>query len=114
MEYITEKIIETFKAYLINEEKSESTIQKYLRDIKKLADFAKQNKITMELLRKYKEYLKDKMHYKISSINTYLSAANSLFRCMGWALKAGTLRIQEKAFAPEERELTKEEYKNYK
>lgn len=35
MKSITKKLIEKFRLYLINEEKSEATIEKYIRDIVK-------------------------------------------------------------------------------
>lgn len=39
--FITTEIIEKFRLYLLDEEKSNNTIEKYLRDVTALANFAK-------------------------------------------------------------------------
>ena len=47
---ITEKLINQFREYLEYEEKSAATIEKYIRDIKKLMDFAGGREITKDLM----------------------------------------------------------------
>ena len=46
---ITEQLINQFREYLKYEEKSNATIEKYIRDIKKLMDFAGGREITKKL-----------------------------------------------------------------
>lgn len=46
---ITDNILEEYRKILQNEEKKSSTIEKYIRDVKKLRDFAKGQPITQEL-----------------------------------------------------------------
>lgn len=46
---ITEQLINQFREYLKYEEKSNATIEKYIRDIKKLMDFAGGREITKNL-----------------------------------------------------------------
>ena len=52
------------------------TIEKYIRDIKKLMIYAQRASISKEMLLEYKEYLEKCGRYRISSINSYLAAAN--------------------------------------
>lgn len=60
----------------------------------------------------YKEYLRINKEYKLSSINSFLIAANRLFEYMGWyELRVKTYRIQKEVYTPENRDLSKKEYK---
>lgn len=109
---ITEQIVEQYKEYLIGEEKSAATISKYMRDIKKLQEYANGCEITKKLMIEYKEYLRINKEYKLSSINSFLIAANRLFEYMGWyELRVKTYRIQKEVYTPENRDLSKKEYK---
>ncbi len=50
--------------------------------------------------------------YKLSSINSFLVAANRLFEYLGWyGLRVKTYRIQKETFMPENKDLSKAEYK---
>ncbi|MDO4344891.1 MAG: tyrosine-type recombinase/integrase [Eubacteriales bacterium] len=101
--------IEEFHAKLIEDEKSEATIAKYLRDLGTFFAFVGKEAVTKETAVRYKEYLKEQ--YKPASVNSMLAAMNRFFREMGWmecVVKA--LKIQREAFRPKERELSKEEY----
>ena len=109
---ITEEILLQYKEYLYEEEKSESTIKKYMRDLGKLSEYASGRDVTKKLVVGYKEYLKKKKRYKLTSINSFLVAANRLFEYLGWYdLRVRTYRIQKEAFVPESRDLSREEYK---
>ena len=66
---ISEKMMDNYKRYLMEQEKSDATIEKYMRDLKKLKEYAYGRKIDKMLLIKFKKYLKDDRKYKISSIN---------------------------------------------
>ena len=108
---ITEELLEKYREYLYEEEKSSATINKYLSDIHKLMNYAKGKEITKEHMIRYKEYLIMEKQYKSTSINSYLVAANRFFDFMGWyGLNVKTIRIQRTVFIPEEKELTKEEF----
>ncbi len=110
--FITEGIISGYKEYLFEEEKSELTIKKYMRDLRKLAEYAGGREVTKKLVVGYKDYLRKKKRYKLTSINSFLVAANRLFEYMGWYdLKIRTYKIQKEAFIPESRDLSREEYK---
>ncbi len=110
--FITEKILKDYTMYLAEEEKSKATISKYIRDIKKLAEYAGGRRLTKELVIAYKEDLRTGKKYKLSSINSFIIAANRLFEYMGWyGLRVKTYRIQKEVFIPENKDLSKSEYK---
>lgn len=109
---ITEDLLEQYRRYLYEEEKSEATIQKYMCDLRKLQAYAGEGEINKEMMIQYKEKLRGDMQYKTSSVNSFLVAANRFFAYMGWhELKVKTYKVQRETFLPEERELTKWEYK---
>jgi len=109
---ITEEIFLHYKEYLYSEEKSESTIKKYMRDLRKLAGYMAGREVTKKLVAGYKKYLKEKKGYKLTSINSFLVAANRLFEYLGWYdMRVRTYRIQKEVFVPESRNLSKAEYK---
>lgn len=108
---ITEDKIMQYERYLREEEKAAATIQKYTSDLRKLAAYADGMPITKEIMLGYKQYLKKK-GYSAASINSYLVAANRFFEYMEWyGIRVKQLRLQREAYVPEERELTKTEYK---
>lgn len=108
--FITTEIIEKFRLYLLDEEKSDNTIEKYLRDVTALANFCKSTAITKEVVIAYKEKLIED-HYSISSINSMLAGINSLFCFMGWHdLRVKTIKFQRQVFYPKEKELTRKDY----
>lgn len=106
---ITRAQIEQFHTRLVEDEKSETTIEKYLRDVESFFSFAGDEAVTKETAVRYKEHLKKT--YKPSSVNSMLAAVNRFFREMGWfGCIVKTLKIQREAFRNRERELSKSEY----
>lgn len=109
---ITKEMLDNYRMYLYEQEKSKATIQKYICDLKKLIQFAANQEISKLLMIQYKKYLREERHYKTSSINSFLVAANRFFDYMGWYdAKVKTFKRQRELFLPENRELSKEEYK---
>ena len=103
---ITEPMLEKYKEYLKEEEKSRATISKYIRDIKKLLDYAGGREITKRLVLDYKEDLRINKKYKLSSINSFLIAVNRFLEYMGWyGMRVKTYNIQREGFAPASRAL---------
>lgn len=101
--------IEQFHAKLIEDEKSDATIQKYIRDINKFYLFVGDCIVTKEIAVKYKQKLTEE--YKPTSVNSMLAALNRFFWEMGWLnCIIKTLKIQRQAFRPKEKELSKAEY----
>lgn len=107
---LTEELVKGFYAYLINEEKSSATVEKYIRDIKAFMLFANGNEITKELVIIYKQKLIED-NYAVRSINSMLASINSFFDFAGlYDCKVKSLKLQREIYCPEEKELTKAEY----
>lgn len=106
---ITESDILQFKRKLLEEEKSKSTIQKYMRDMKAFRKFAGKKEVTKDMVIQYKQYLKE--NYKTASVNSMLAAVNRFLKEMEWYdCVVKVLKVQRQAFRSRERELTREEY----
>lgn len=106
---ITDQSIASFKAYLYSEEKSDNTIAKYLRDIKRFAAFAGMANVDKTLTMAYKASLLQS--HAISSANSMIAAMNTYLRYMGWQdACVRQCKVQRQAYCSEEKELTKAEY----
>lgn len=107
---LTEKMVADFSAYLKSEEKSENTIEKYLRDVRAFSVYLNGDEITKEAVIAYKSKLLS-MNYAVRSINSMLASVNGLFSFLGWAdFKVKSIKLQRQIYCPEEKELTKAEY----
>ena len=108
MRKITNKLIHSFKKYLIEEEKSENTIEKYIRDITFFMAWLHGQEVTKVLALEYKKKLCEK--YAPTSVNAAISSLNSFFTFMQWRdIGIKVLKIQRRIFSTEENELTKAE-----
>ena len=106
---LTADIIEDFRKNLELQEKSTSTIEKYIRDVKAISVYAENSAITKEKVIAYKKYLRN--NYAVRSVNSMLASINSLFNSLEWHdLKVKSLKLQQQVFCSEDRELTKAEY----
>lgn len=106
---ITLNQISEFKKYLLNEEKSSVTVEKYIRDVTTFYVWSNNRAIEKADVIAYKEFLMGT--YKIASVNSMLSSINSFFTYLEWfELKVKTLKKQKELFIREEKELTKAEY----
>ena len=109
MKRITENRIHNFREYLIHEEKSKATVEKYVRDVTAFAAWLGSTALNKMKVLEYKEYLLDT--YAPSSVNSVLSSLNGFFDfCETGAFKVITLKIQRRIFLRKEKELTKAEY----
>ncbi len=109
MKKITNILIQKFKKYLIDEEKSASTLEKYIRDITVFMEWCSNAEIDKALVLKYKQGLIE--NYAPASVNSVLSSLNSFFAYNEWhELKVKMLKIQKQIFAERSKELTKAEY----
>ncbi|MBQ8603962.1 MAG: tyrosine-type recombinase/integrase [Oscillospiraceae bacterium] len=107
---ITEDNINSFMHFLIIEEKSEETVEKYIRDVKRFRHFANNENITKELVSRFKTFLIEN-NYSPRTINAILAGINSFLCYMGWNnCKVKNIRWQKSVYCSEERELTKTEY----
>lgn len=109
LQSITEKQIQKFKRYLANEEKSDATIEKYIRDITAFSGWLGGGIPCKEKVIQYKECLI--AQYKTASVNSILSSLNTFFEYADWhKMKVKTLKMQHQIFADQSKELTKAEY----
>lgn len=106
---ITNERIQNYKKYLINEEKSVATINKYIHDVEFFYLWLSEKELNKSMVLEYKAYLVDK--YAPASVNSALASINSFFAYNEWYdLRIKSLKIQKQIFASEEKELTKAEY----
>jgi len=108
---ITPDRIQAFSAYLIKEEKSAVTQEKYLRDVRKFALFLQEKPITKENTIAYKSHLMDS-GYLASSINSMLASVNTFLSFLGLLdCRVKSIRTQRRIYTCAEKELTREEYR---
>lgn len=107
---LTENQIAAFATYLKSEEKSENTIEKYIRDARTFSAYVGKAEITKETVIAYKNKLVSD-NYAVRSINSMVASLNGLFSFLGWAdVKVKSIKLQRQIYCPEEKELTKAEY----
>jgi len=106
---ITLNQILQYKDYLINEEKSEVTVEKYIRDIQAFYKWLDKRELTKQTVLEYKnELIND---YAPASVNSVIAALNGFFSYNEWyGLKVKSLKLQRVLFCRSEKELTKQEY----
>ncbi len=106
---ITVKLLADFELELKNDEKSNNTIEKYLRDICCFSEFANGRIVEKALVLEYKVQLEK--NYALASANSMLAAINSFFKFVGWYdCCVKQFKVQRKTYCSEESELTKQEY----
>lgn len=106
---ITKTLTDGFYRKLVSEEKSRATAEKYVRDTKVFSEFIHGGELTKETVIAYKKHLQKK--YAPRSVNSMLASINSLFEFIDRRdLRVKSMKLQQKVFRPEERELTKAEY----
>lgn len=107
---ITGKIIQQFKNNLKMEEKSQNTIEKYIRDVKAFSEYVGSKEISKELAIAYKQHLQDN-GYAARSINSVIASLNALFGFMElYDFRIKSIKLQRQIYCSEEKELTKAEY----
>lgn len=107
---LTENQIELFHQYLIREEKSTATVEKYLRDVRAFCMFLGEKNITKDVVVEYKKYLQE-CSYAIRSINSMLASINCFLIYIGKSeCKVKSLKLQKQVYCAEEKELSKAEY----
>ena len=109
MRKITNELITKFKEYLIDEEKSSATLDKYIRDITVFTQWTTGKELSKSLVLEYKQEIIEK--YAPASVNSIISSLNSFFAYNEWYdLKVKSIKIQKQIFANKDKELTKAEY----
>ena len=106
---ITNSMIGDFERHLRSDEKSDNTIEKYLRDVRAFCTFTEAREISKAVVMQFKASLVE--NYEVTSANSMIAAVNAFLRFMGWVdCCIKQFKVQKKAFCSEEKELTKAEY----
>lgn len=107
---LNHSMIEDFEASLKADEKSRATVEKYVRDAGRFAEYVGEgNPLTKEAVISYKQHLAER--YRISSANSMLAAVNSFLRFLNCgSCMVKSFKVQKAVFRSKERELSKEEY----
>ena len=106
----TEQQLGAFHQYLIQEEKSMATVEKYLRDVRAFTVYVGEKNVTKAVTVDYKRHLLEE-NYAARSINSMLASLNSFLSYLGWMdCKVKSVKLQRSAYCAEEKELTKAEY----
>ena len=108
---LTREHLQSFAEHLRTEEKSEATREKYLRDVRRFMADTGGVLVTKELVSDWKNGLIER-GYAVRSVNSMLASVNSLLQMLGWReCRVKSVRIQRQTYCPEERELTKSDYR---
>lgn len=106
---ITPELIADFGNDMLMNEKSDATIEKYLRDIRTFNTFIGGSAVNKEAVLAYKSFLEKR--YAVTSANSMLASLNSLLRYAGWqACCVRPFKLQKKTYCKERQELSREEY----
>jgi site-specific recombinase XerD len=99
-----------FKAFLTEEEKSSSTIEKYIRDVRFFAEFLSNRKISKQEVMDYKKSLAES--YAPASVNSMLVSLNCFLNFIDRSeCRVKLLKIQKQMFVSENKQLTAAEYR---
>jgi len=100
---------ESFRKYLIEEEKSKNTVEKYIRDVKNFLFWLSSGEICKNSVIEYKtELLKS---YAVRSVNSMLASVNCFLEFLGKdECKVKAVKLQAQVFSPKEKELSRTEY----
>ena len=111
---IAQEQIDAFHLYLIREEKSKVTIEKYIRDVKAFLAYGKDAVLEKEVVTEYKKKLIES-GYAVRSVNSMLASINSFMDFMERTdCKVKTIKIQRQIYSADEETLRKGEGKERK
>lgn len=106
---ITEELIRAYRRYLLREEKSTATVEKYLRDVRDFYVYVGGVELTKDVVVEYKKALQES--YAVRSVNSMLASINSFLIYMGRSdCKVKSLKLQKPVYCAEEKELNRAEY----
>ena len=92
------------------EEKSENTIEKYTRGVKRFITYVKNQPVYKESVIEFKQTLINN-GYAVNSINSIIAAINDFLDYFGWSdFKVKPIKTQRQIYCSENKELSKAEY----
>ena len=102
--------IVSFGQHLREDERSEATVEKYLREVRLFAAFLNDSEVTKAGVAAWKAHLLDE-NYNPATVNGKLSALDRFLAFAGWEdCRVKHLRLQRRLFRESNKELTKQEY----
>ena len=107
---IIEQSVLEFKQWLVGEDRQPGTIEKYVRDIRELMDFLKDDELTNETVSIWKAYLLSEKGLAPITINSKLAAVGTYCRFAGIDCRVRFYKIQRKLFYEDNKNLQKDEY----
>ena len=112
MRTIDETTLQSYKNHIYTQEKSQNTIDKYIRDIRTFTawlEAQEQKDITKDCVIRYKKHLE--ANYMPGSANSMLIALNGFFGYTGWHDCCVTIfKTQPNHIYAQEKEMTRAEY----
>ncbi len=107
---ITAASAKQFCQYLLSEEKSRATVEKYSREVERLSIFLQGSPVSKLKILEYREWIAKE--YQAQTVNGKLSAVNAYLQFINRGdCKVKLLKIQRRAFLRENRELNSTEYR---
>ena len=107
---ITARQLAAFRARLREEERSEATVEKYLREARRFAAWLGGGAVTKAAAAGWKEALLSR-GCEPATVNGKLTALDRFLDFLGWGdCKVRHLKLQRRLFRDDSRELTREEY----
>ena len=108
---LTNEQILAFSTALFQAERSQATVEKYLRSGRAFSLFLDGRPVTKDTVLAWKKYLQREENYSPSTVNASLAALNYLFNFLGWAdCRTHYLKIQRRLFRETGRELDRADY----
>ena len=107
---ITNEQIRFYALHLQEDEKSDATVEKYIRDVTAFAQFLLSRNLTKQEVMEYKKQITDS--YAPASVNSMLVSINSFLDYIGCHdYRVKLLKIQRQMFVSEKKELSAQEYR---
>ena len=107
---LTARRIAAYGQALRAEDRSPSTAEKYLRDVRAFSRWLDGREVVRQRAVEWREHLLAQGYAPVT-VNSMLAALNGLFRFLGWEdCRVKFLKIQRSLFRDDSRELTKAEY----
>ena len=107
---MSEGLLDGYRDFLLDEERSAAPVEKYLRDVRTFLGYMGEAALDRKRVLDYKQGLRER--YKITSANSMLAAMNSFFVYLGREdLKVKLFKVQRALYARPEREMTEKDYR---
>ena len=108
---LTNEQILAFSTALFQAERSQATVEKYLRNVRAFSLFLDGRPVTKDTVMAWKKHLQREENYSPSTVNASLAALNYLFNFLGWTdCRTHYLKIQRCLFRETGRELDRADY----